>query len=222
VIDPSFLVDDILRGVLGGRRKRSTNALRYLTRGGTRTLLSNPAVLWTAAGLAWGVFDTLTHQNQAAAGAQAGPGSVSGLGSQPLPPLPNAPVGPGVVPNEVLRLVRLAISAANADGTMTEEERAAVVAQAEAHGGSELVSAELAQPRPVAEIVSGLTDPAQRATLYVLAYTILRADEQVSGAERIYLAQLANLLGLSPADVQRLEQDTGKRIDSQDEAGPLA
>jgi uncharacterized membrane protein YebE (DUF533 family) len=120
------------------------------------------------------------------------------------------------VPNEVLRLVRLAISAANADGAMSEQERAAVVSEAQAHGGSELVAAELAQPRPLAEIVSGVTDPAQRATLYVLAYTILRADEQVSGAERIYLAQLANLLGLTPADVQRLEQETGRRIDAQD------
>ena len=33
--------------------------------------------------------------------------------------------------------------------------------------------------------------PGARATLYVLAFTIVRADEHVSGAERIYLAQLA-------------------------------
>jgi uncharacterized membrane protein YebE (DUF533 family) len=223
VIDPSYLVDDILRGVLGGRKKRSKKALRYLTKGGTKTLLSNPQVLWTAAGLAWGVYETMTNQN--ATGTLAGPGSVSGLGSQPqqpqpvsqpLPPLPNLPVGPSVVPNEVLRLVRLAISAANADGSMSEQERAAVARHADAHAGAELVAAELAQPRPVAEIVAGVTDPAQRATLYVLAYTILRADEQVSGAERIYLAQLANLLGLTPADVQRLEQETGTRIDSEE------
>ena len=131
-----------------------------------------------------------------------------------MPPLPNT-AGPGVVPNEVLRLVRLAISAANADGAMSDQERAAIARQAEASGGSELLAAELSQPRPVAEIVSGVTDPAQRATLYVLAYTILRADEQVSGAERIYLARLAHLLGLSPDDVQRLEKDTSQRIDSQ-------
>jgi uncharacterized membrane protein YebE (DUF533 family) len=199
VIDPSYLVDDILRGVLGGRRKRSKNALRYLTRGGTRTLLSNPQLLWTAAGLAWGVIETL----------QGSPAQPPHQPHQPYPPLP----GPGVVPNEVLRLVRLAISAANADGAMSEKERTAVARQAEAHGGSELLAAELAQPRPVAEIVAGVADPAQRATLYVLAYTILRADEQVSGAERIYLAQLANLLALDPGTVQKLETDTAARID---------
>ena len=59
-----------------------------------------------------------------------------------------------------------------------------------------------------------MTDPAQRATLYVLAFTVLRADEQVTGAERIYLAQLAHLLGLDPATVQQLEKDTGERIDA--------
>ncbi len=99
---------------------------------------------------------------------------------------------------------------------MSEQERAAITRHAEASGGSELLAAELSQPRPVADIVSGVTDPAQRATLYVLAYTILRADEQVSGAERIYLAQLAHLLGLSPDDVQRLEKDTSQRIDAQE------
>ena len=45
------------------------------------------------------------------------------------------------------------------------------------------------------DIVSGVEDPAQRATLYGLAFAVVRADEQVGGAERIYLAQLAHLLG---------------------------
>ncbi len=60
---------------------------------------------------------------------------------------------------------------------------------------ADLVERELQQPRPLAEIVAGVTDPAQRATLYNLAFAVVRADEQVGGAERIYLAQLANLLG---------------------------
>ena len=99
---------------------------------------------------------------------------------------------------------------------MSEAERAAIVEQAAASGASEVVAAELAQRRPLAEIVAGVADTAQRATLYVLAYTVLRADEQISGSERIYLAQLANLLGLSPQDVQRLEQGASERIDKED------
>jgi uncharacterized membrane protein YebE (DUF533 family) len=57
--------------------------------------------------------------------------------------------------------------------------------------------------------------------MYVLAFTVLRADEQLTGAERIYLAQLAHLLGLDPATVQRLEKDTGERIDALGDQGQL-
>jgi uncharacterized membrane protein YebE (DUF533 family) len=122
---------------------------------------------------------------------------------------------------DALRLIRLAISAANADGVMTDQERAAVVQQAQSAGVGEFVEQELQQRRPVAEIVAGVTDPAQRATLYVLAYTVLRADEHVSGAERIYLAQLAHLLGLDPQTTQRLEKDTGERIEALGDQGQL-
>ena len=118
------------------------------------------------------------------------------------------------VDREALRLVQLAISAANADGVMSEKERAAVLQQAQSAGVGDVVERELNHPRPLAEIVAGVTDQAQCATLYVLAFTVLRADEQVTGAERIYLAQLAHLLNLDPATVQKLETDTGERIDA--------
>ena len=36
----------------------------------------------------------------------------------------------------------------------------------------------------------------------------------MTGAERIYLAQLANLLGLDPSTVQALEKDTASRIEA--------
>ena len=77
----------------------------------------------------------------------------------------------------------------------------------------------MTQPRPLAEIVAGVTDPHERATLYVLAYTVLRADEHVTGAERIYLAQLANLLGLDAPTIAKLETDTGQRIDALGDQG---
>jgi uncharacterized membrane protein YebE (DUF533 family) len=183
--------------------------LRFLTgrRGGD---FVNAGTLLTAAGVAWGIYETL--QNQGPAGpADSGGGMGSGA-SAPLPPLPqtNAPAGDG----DAVRMVRLAISAAHADGALNQKERAAILGQATAAGVADVVTRELEQTRPLSEIVSGVVDPAQRATLYVLAYTILRADEQVSGAERIYLAQLAHLLGLDPATVQTLEKDAGERIDA--------
>ena len=203
MIDPGVLVQEVLRGVLGGRRKKSRKALSYLTgrRGGG--WMSNPNTLLTAAGVVWGIFETI---NQPAPPTQ-GPAS-----AQAPPPLP-ASLFPTAVPKDALRMVRLAISAANADGAMNEQERAAVVEQAKASGGSELVGFELNQRRPLADIVTGVTDPAQRATLYVLAFTVLRADEAITGAERIYLAQLAHLLGLEPDEVKKLEADVSQRID---------
>ena len=207
-----FLVESVLRGVLGGRkRKKSRNALRYLTgHRGAGSIFMNPTTIMTAAGLAWGIFETLQQPGGAAAGpagAPAAPGG--GLTSANLPPLPNV----GVTTDDATRLFQLAVSAATADGAMNEHEREAI-AQHAGPDAADAVTRELALRRPLAQIVGGVSDQTQRATLYVLAFTVVRADEQVSGAERIYLAQLANLLGLDPGTVQKLEADTAQRIDT--------
>ena len=208
-----MLLNGVLRSVLGGRgRRRSHRTLNYLTGGGRGSFWTNPSTLLTAAGLAWGIFETM--QNSGTLGSM-GSGSSGGVGS--TPPLPN--VGGGAqasaVSPDALRIVRLAISAANADGSISDVERTAIVDQAKTAGVAELVEAELQQPRPLAEIVSGVTDTAQRATMYVLAYSMVRGDEQPTGAERIYLAQLANLLGIDVGTVQQLEQKAASRIDAQ-------
>jgi uncharacterized membrane protein YebE (DUF533 family) len=139
-------------------------------------------------------------------------GSTGSTGS--TPPLPDIG-GPGAVSPDALRIVRLAISAANADGSVSDVERAAILDQARTAGVGEIVEQEMRQPRPLAEIVAGVSDAAQRATLYVLAFSMVRGDEQPGGAERIYLAQLANRLGLDPQTVQQLEQNAASRIDAQ-------
>jgi uncharacterized membrane protein YebE (DUF533 family) len=235
-MNPDFLINGVLQSVMGGGgRKQSRRALRYLT-GSHGSFWTNPTTLLTAAGLAWGVYDTLkdkTDPNSQWGGAAApqsgyqhagpaGPAAAS-VPATPLPPLPDiggtAPAGG--VDEEALRLIRLTVSAANADGVMNEQERAAVVQQAQAAGVADVVERELQQRTPLADIVAGVSDPAQRATMYVLAFTVLRADEQLTGAERIYLAQLAHLLGLDPATVQRLEKDTGERIDALGDQGQL-
>ena len=118
-----FLVESVLRGVLGGKRKRSKKALRYLTGQGGGTFV-NANTLLTAAGVAWGIYETL--QNEGSIGS---PGSSGASGAQApagvtLPPLPH--VGTATVPDDATRLVRLAISAGNADGAMNEQERTAI------------------------------------------------------------------------------------------------
>ena len=117
----------------------------------------------------------------------------------------------------VARVIRLAVSAARADGNLTEQERALILERAREAGLESAVDVELTQTRSLADIVRGVTDEQMKKELYVLAFTIVRADEAVSGAERIYLAQLAHQLGLDVATVASIENETAKQIDSQPE-----
>jgi uncharacterized membrane protein YebE (DUF533 family) len=128
---------------------------------------------------------------------------------------PSLPIGEGVFPDDLLRVVRLAVSAARADGTLLPAERALILSHAREAGVDSVVEIELASPRPLSEIVGGISNEQRKRDLYVLAFTIVRADETVSGAERVYLAQLAHQLGLTPQVVADLEASTATRIDAQ-------
>jgi uncharacterized membrane protein YebE (DUF533 family) len=224
-VDESMLLNSVLRSVLGGRRKRSRGAMRYLGNsrspfGGTLgsiggSLLSNPNLLLTAAGVAWGLFETL-EQGKTPVAAPASPVS-NAHQTPPLPPLPVVGNPSAPMSDQALQVVRLAISAAYADGSVSDQERVAILDQARIAGVDRIVEQELAQPRPLAEIVAGVNDDTYRGTLYVLAFGILRGDEQPTGAERIYLAKLAHLLGLDPGTVQQLERNTAERIDAETE-----
>jgi uncharacterized membrane protein YebE (DUF533 family) len=233
-MDESALLNGVLSAVLGGRgrRRRSSRAVSYLTGGGRGSFWTNPSTLLTAAGMAWGIYETMQQSGALGSMSSWGSGGSGGLssagssgsqvpGSQvPGSPTPStSPQTPGTVSPEALRIVRLAISAAYADGSVSETERAAILDQAKAAGVAGIVATEMQQPRPLAEIVSGVSDVAQRATMYVLAYSMVRGDEQPTGAERIYLAQLANLLGIDVATVQELEQKAASRIDAEPLAG---
>jgi len=195
-VTPEDLIGAVLRGAVGGRGKRSRGASRFLT--GGRGSLINAGTLLTAAGLAWGVYEAATREDEAAPPAGA-----------PPPPLPSSGLPP-----DVLRVVRLAIAAARADGRLTDEERASILNQARSVGAEAVVEQEIQSPRPLAEIVAGVSDSNTREQLYVLAFTVVRADEGVSGAERIFLAQLAHALGLDPATTARLETEAARGIDA--------
>ncbi len=125
-----------------------------------------------------------------------------------------------VVPDDVMRVIRLAVSAARADGTLSAEERALILEHARKAGLGSDVERELDAPRPLAEIVGGVTDMQRRHDLYVFAFAIVRADEAVTGAERIYLAQLAYQLQLDAATVAELEQNAAASIDSTPDSQP--
>ncbi|MEQ1726793.1 MAG: DUF533 domain-containing protein [Vicinamibacterales bacterium] len=247
-MDPANLLGALVRGALAGKpRKRSKKALRFLT--GNRGGLVNAATMMTAAGVAWGLFETWQNnqQGQASGGGQWGghaagpapPAAPSAAPSAPMPampamtppaaglsvppPLPGAQPGPVStpptdVPPAVLRLVRLTVSAARADGALGSEEREAILAQARSVGAEPFVLGELDRATPLSEIVADVTDTREKEALYALAFSIVRADEGVTGSERIYLAQLAALLGLDAASTARLEQEMASRIDAQDDS----
>jgi uncharacterized membrane protein YebE (DUF533 family) len=207
-MDAQDLIHSVLKGALSGRRKRGHRALRSLS--GGRNAFLNTSTLLTLGGLAWGVYEAATSKP----GGFAGPNAPGAAPPTLPPPLPTSAAG---VPDGTLRLVRLMISAARADGTLQDAEKKALLEHARAAGGEALVEAELASPRPLAEIVGGVSHLNERQDLYVLAFTIVRADESVSGAERIYLAQLAHQLGLSAEESSALEELSVARIDAQGE-----
>jgi len=193
-LDGDQLLEMFVRGALGkAGRKRARRASRFL--GGQGGFLTASTVM-AAIGVAWGLYDSLSQQVPVQAG---GPGA-------PAPPL--------VVPPAVARLVRLAASAANADGSLSDAERHAILANARQAGVEAPTDDQLRHGAPLSEIVAGVTTDDERRALYVLAFTIVRADEGVSGAERIYLAQLAHALGLDPAATAALERDTATAIDA--------
>ena len=193
-MDAERILGALIEGALTGRRGRQ-RALRRLT-GGSGSLISAHGLL-SAAGLAWGLYEAAT----------VGSGTARGV---PPPPLPRSAEGGGPwdaanAHPELVRIVRLTVSAARADGDLSLEERGRILTKAREVGAESLVTGELQNPRPLVEIVSGVEEPRLKRELYGLAYGIVRTDAGVSGAERIYLAQLAHLLGLDPATTTQIE-----------------
>ena len=222
-VNNSQLLDIFVRGALGSRgRKRARRAANFLS--GKKGFLTASTLLG-AAGVAWGIYDSLKATAPPTGAAATGPlpagGSVvpppiPGTGGAPAAVVPTAPttLEERGLPHEVLRVVRLAVSAARADGALLPAERALILSHAREAGVEATVESELATPHPLSQIVAGVTDNQKRHDLYVLAFTIIRADDSVTGAERVYLAQLAHQLGIDPATAARFEQDTATKIDA--------
>ncbi|MSO52059.1 MAG: DUF533 domain-containing protein [Acidobacteria bacterium] len=197
--NPADILSVVLRGAMGrSGRKRARRATKFLT--GDGGFLTASSVL-AAAGVAWGIYDSVKRQDlpQVPRGAMVAP----------------IPVLPADLPNPVLQMIRLAVSASRADGELSALEREQILSRARAAGLEAIIEPELTQTsRPLAEIVQGITDPAAGKEFYTLAFTIVRADEVVTGGERIYLAQLAHRLGLDPATVAATEAETTAKIDA--------
>lgn len=231
-LDIEGLVGGVLRGVLGGRGKRSHGTLRYLTGGGQSSFL-NASTLLAVAGVAWGLWETAQQQSAVSAAPAARPLATppplpqGGLMVPPPvppdmapvatvipPPLPQSPVPvtAASVQPDVLRVLRLTLAAARADGTLEPRERDAILARAKEIGAEPLIAAEVDRPKDLGEIAGDVEDQRMRQDLYTLAYAIVRADEQVSDRERTWLSDLAGHLRLDAGTVAGLEQQAASRI----------
>ena len=192
-----MLLNGVLRSVLGGRRKRSRRAMRYLGSsrspfGGTLgsiggSLLSNPNVLLTAAGVAWGIFETLATGQHAGGCARSGVAGVECYSDAAVAAVAGGwqrvraderSSAPDRPPRDIRRHTQT-------DPSATRSEPRFWIRRASPEW-IDIVEQELAQPRPLAEIVAGVNDDTHRGTLYVLAFGILRGDEQPT-RRRTYL-----------------------------------
>jgi len=220
------------------RRSRGGFGLSALGLGGgrhgygqSRGSLINAGTLLTVGGLIWGALETMQQQGGAPASPAGAPpppatpstGSARGVLSSDVPPLtvpPPLPPIPGAtpppleaaptvpVPPALAPLVQLAVSAARADGELSEEEIAVIRRRAGDLGATALVESELQQRRALDTITPAFATPEQREVAYALAYAVVHGEDAVSAGERMYLTQLQRLLRLDHADVERIERDT--------------
>ncbi len=209
--DPAQLLSLFLEGALGrSGRKKARRAASFVT--GRKGLVTASGLL-AAAGVAWGIYDSLKSgavEAKGASGAVEAKGASGAMGAMGAKGAADVPP----VPMDVLRIVRLAVSAARADGELSAPERAIILDHARRAGVEAAAESELDHPHPLSDIVRGVAEESARHDLYTLAFAIVRADETITGGERIYLAQLAHQLGLDAATTARLESTAASGIDA--------
>lgn len=207
------LLGSLVGDALGARPKKSARALDLFTGRGKSSWLSASKLL-TAAALGWGAYEIYrTHKTaQPSSTTTVVPGASGGT----PPPLPTSAtvtttVEAGLDP--LRRIVATLVAAARCDGELGEEEYARIVAHAREQGAETLVREELERRRTVEEIANGVPRGEASRELYQLAFGVVRADEDVQGAERVWLARLSNALGLTPSETAQLEREITTKLD---------
>ena len=140
--DPAQLLSLFLDGALGrSGRKRSRKAARFLR--GNKGLVTASGLL-AAAGVAWGIYDSLKRLRPVQPVPRVRPGrppagrhaTVHRRAPGPAPSPAGVAMAGSIpaLPPEVLRVVRLAVSAARADGDLSAPERALILEHARRAG----------------------------------------------------------------------------------------
>jgi uncharacterized membrane protein YebE (DUF533 family) len=108
--------------------------------------------------------------------------------------------------DKALLLVRAMVTAANADGSISSEERARIIGQADEAGASaedrRALERELANPRPLDELLSQVRDRDTAEEFYLASRMAVDASTDV---HRAYLARLRERLGLAEEDTAEID-----------------
>jgi len=125
-------------------------------------------------------------------------------GAQPVEPPPLPVAGPAAT---ALPLLRLAISAAHADGELSDDEREFIRTQAASLGIVAEVEQALRERPSIDSLTGAFESDEQRRAAYAIAWAVMHGDGVVSPGERMYLTQLARSLRLPHEDVETIERD---------------
>ncbi len=229
MIDPQNLLGGLLNTALSSGLK--TGKMNKHA-GGLGGLLdpSKAAMGMGLIGLAIGAFEHFTQQGGPAAGQNAsspsGPPPLPGAPGAMPPPLPT-PRHEGAMPppppalsqsstssssqeEEAYLLIRAMIAAANADYSVDDTERAAILARIEEAGLNEqernYILSELDHPLGLVELTNQVKTPEMAGQVYAVSLIATQADTEV---ERNYLRSLAKRLKLEASTVTRWHQNLG-------------
>lgn len=114
---------------------------------------------------------------------------------------------------QALLLVRAMVAAANADGTIDEEERRGMLARLERAGASqaerEALAHELANPQKVETLAAEVKNPELAEQFYAVSLLSMKID---TDAEKAYLRNLPLLLDMGPQQVLAVQQKLGIEV----------
>ncbi len=211
-----------------GKRMRTggKSVMDQISRG-----MKSPQGILAAVGLAFGAYEAYKNtQGGDAQASAAAPPPVPGAPPPPStgatpPPVPGAPPAPSAAPppipgapplptagseaasNTAIKLIQAMIAAAYADGELDEQEREQIITRMKkSEIGEEeekFLATEIENPKTIAEITAGLTDPVTKRMMFGLSVAAIVEDTE---AETKYLQDLAAALELKDDEVTALKQ----------------
>jgi type IV secretory pathway VirB10-like protein len=134
-------------------------------------------------------------------GAQAAP---------PPPPPPPVPTDPKERQEQAVLLIRAMIAAANSDNMIDDEERGRIIRRMTeltlSQEEQDFLEVELAHPRTGAELADKVDSPQTARQVYIASLLAIDID---TAEEVVYLNDIAGRLGISPEEVEQIQDELG-------------